>query len=669
MRRAGALALGMLVAVAAAGPARAYVAPGARIVSASLDRLEQGDDSTTAAAVSGDGRYVALRTQSRNLFPDDQTDPPGKYYEGGVFRRDVDSGRLELVARGDLRREGGGELLARGATAPSISGDGRWVAFSTGERLVAADTNSNIDVYVRDMSRPIGDPLAFELISAHDGASTPARYAPDDGSQPFKPEPVNPGADVATGVALSADGNRVVFRTVEVKSDLPDRVTVDTPPYQVFVRDRATRTTQLVTRVTGRFPPAPAGGATGGAAISADGSTVTWPGRNAGAQTRFLPGESPDDNVDYYLWRRVADGPSAETRRITGASDPDDSCGYYRPDEQAQGPCYGPLTDNEQSLVGIVGTLPALSGDGRRVAFVTGASPRPRVPGINLDLFLTDMSPGVTRKAGTVELTREGTNDRTASAPVLSVALSGDGRWAAVVSERTRFLLPALRVTTAMRTVPGTQELYLVDLQERTLERAARGYDGGDAGDSVAPQVTLTSDGRRASFVSAADNLFFGDANQRSDAFVIDRLDRPPPDAEPPEPPVEALEAATPAASPPGRLRVFVRRGASGIVRLDVRAPVRGRLTAQVLGRLPDRDGRPRGAARRLAAVTRRVKRPGRVLVDLRLGRRFRSVLRRERKLLARATVILTPKSGRPLAREVGVKFEYRRPSRRTRRG
>ena len=40
----------------------------------------------------------------------------------------------------------------RGARNPSISADGRFVAFSTGQQLVPADVNGNIDVYVRDLS-------------------------------------------------------------------------------------------------------------------------------------------------------------------------------------------------------------------------------------------------------------------------------------------------------------------------------------------------------------------------------------------------------------------------------------------------------------------------------------------------------------------------------------
>ena len=79
-----------------------------------------------------------------------------------------------------------------------------------------ADTNDNVDVYVRDMAIPIGGPGAFDLVSARDGGDAPASY----GSPAFPFPGSNPGADVSRGVAISADGRKVAFRT-DVPSDLP----------------------------------------------------------------------------------------------------------------------------------------------------------------------------------------------------------------------------------------------------------------------------------------------------------------------------------------------------------------------------------------------------------------------------------------------------------------
>ena len=225
--------------------ADAWVAPGAAIVSASLELREQGDEASGNAAISADGRYVVFETRARNLFPPTFADPPGAHWQGGVMRRDLATGALDLVAPGDLIGDVAGEVQVRGARNGSVSADGRFVAFSTAQKLLPEDVNGNIDVYVRDMATG-----AYELISARDGTTQPAGYATRDPDTPGR----NPGADVSPGVAISADGDRVLFRTVDIGSDLPDRLTTETPPYQLFVRVRSTRRTLLMTRDQQRRP-------------------------------------------------------------------------------------------------------------------------------------------------------------------------------------------------------------------------------------------------------------------------------------------------------------------------------------------------------------------------------------------------------------------------------
>ena len=52
-----------------------------------------------------------------------------------------------------------------------------------------------------------------------------------------------------------------------------------------------------------------------GAAISADGTTVTWMGVNVGLQARVLPGEAPLPEYTEPLWRRIADPATADRAR------------------------------------------------------------------------------------------------------------------------------------------------------------------------------------------------------------------------------------------------------------------------------------------------------------------------------------------------------------------
>ncbi|MGC1852888.1 MAG: hypothetical protein WA687_10675 [Solirubrobacterales bacterium] len=645
---------------------------GAQLISADYARLEQGDDSTVFAAISADGRYVAFQTLARNFFADDDPDPPGQYRAGGVFRFDLQTRALQKVANGDLFAEEGehesNEFLRLGASNPSISADGRYVAFATAEPLVAADTNDNMDVYVRDMAIPIGGLGAFDLVSALDGGDLPASYG-----SPADPFPGSePGAEVSRGVAISADGGKVAFRT-EGPSDLPSGGSTDVPAGQVFLRDRVANTTKLVTAKqdpgTGSMTEEPAGGALG-AALSADGTTVAWTGANAAVQTRFLGGENPASTFLYYLWRRVADGPGAPTRRITGLADPDDpGCpteAVTNFDQTSTGPCYGPLTDQESNRAGIVSQLPALSGDGYTVAFLTGAGPRPLAfTGSGLDLFVTNMRPGLTRKASTIELTRDTVgSDPATSPPIDSIAMSEEGRYLVLTTVRTKFALPALQLLGEPRPVPGARELYVVDLQDRTLERVVRSHAGGDIDADVQNGVTLSADGARVAFTAFAGNVFFGDANQRTDAFVVTQR---------PDPMGGSLSAGLTGA---GASTVEVDRGGpligirarsrtGGVVVLTISVPTAGGVKAVAKAQAGD----PR-KLRTLATASGRAKGTGRIKIRLVLRpvRRYRRELRERGEIRGRAFVsFVASRGGRRAAASRRIVFRQTVPVKRTR--
>jgi hypothetical protein len=624
---AAALALAALVAP---GTASAYYAnaadaiAGAQLVSADYQRLEQGDDASRFAAVSADGRYVAIQTRSRNLFADGDPDPVGEYRNGGVFRFDLQTRALVKVADGDLFRESDNAFLRRGAANPSISADGRFVAFSSGQRLVAADTNDNLDVYVRDMSLAEGAPGAFRLVSARDGGEAAATYAPP----PF-PAASAPGAEVSPGVAISADGNRVAFRA-EATSDLPARPATDTPAGAILVRDLAAQTTTLVSaaRAGQLMGTGPVGGGLG-AALSADGSTVAWTGRNAAEQTRFLAGENTDPSFNYYLWRRAPFGPDQQTRRITGLSDPDDpACQALEAqnpgmttvfDPNATGPCLGPLTDQEGNRSDISSQLPALSADGYTVAFLSGAGPRPVVQsGPGLDLYVTDMRPGLSRKQGTLELTRDSPNgDLATSSPLGSVAISPEGRYLALATSRTKFSLPALSLVGDARAVPGPQELYVVDLQARTLERATHSVSAGDVDGGVQDGVTISAGGARVGFSSFAGNLFFGDSNQRADAFVASRVAEPVPAPPPGEGPADFSTVTVNRGGP--RVTVRAKAKPSGVVVLTISVPAAGKIVATATANV----GRP-ARSRTIAARTTSARGKGSFRVVMRAADRYR---------------------------------------------
>jgi Tol biopolymer transport system component len=100
----------------------------------------EGDDSATAPAISADGRYVAFESQASNLVPGDND------YTTDVFVHDRQTQQTQLVS---VNSDG-----VRGETSsgqPSLSADGRYVAFqSDAENLVADDTNYRMDIFVHD---------------------------------------------------------------------------------------------------------------------------------------------------------------------------------------------------------------------------------------------------------------------------------------------------------------------------------------------------------------------------------------------------------------------------------------------------------------------------------------------------------------------------------------
>ncbi|HEY2587256.1 MAG TPA: hypothetical protein VGI81_16035 [Tepidisphaeraceae bacterium] len=664
---------------------------------------EQADAGTTDAAISANGRYVVFQTRATNFFENDgvaggDPEPPGMCREGGIFRYDRDTGELALVADGaEVGVNSKGEcdpsdLIFEGAENPSISADGRYVAFDTVQQLVPNDTNENFDVYVRDMDVPLTadrkDSGAYTLVSAKSGGEEPASYTLHEASHAGQ----NPGAEIWPNTAISADGRYVAFRTTEASSDLPDDAGVETPPEQLFVRDLTTRTTTLVSRQKqGELEEGkPAGGAIGPATISADGSTVAWVATNAPAQTRFLSGESLNTSEPHYLWQRWQE-PGSATRRITGIADPDDpACppnGEITLDETATGPCYGPLSEPESTLGSIALTAPGLSGDGYTVAFLAGSALRPNVTkSSGLDVFITSMRPGVSRKAGTRELTLGVKSGNPGSTPSIeSLALSPDGSTIAFTSLRDSFVLPEPQPIGSLRALPNASDLYVIHLASNTLERAVLNYEGGDPNRSVLVNPTLSQDGSTVAFVSSATDLIFGDANSAADAFTT------------------TLQAAGGTAPPPAEvnigsggfsltalsapeLGVSVKRAKDGGVVLLVETPGPGKLTARARGSIPKATAAKSSRAHKssahaakaknkvkpappvlLASATATARSEGTTTLTLHISSKYLKDLKRAGKLKANITIAFTPPApAEALSDEASATFVTASPAKKS---
>jgi Tol biopolymer transport system component len=100
---------------------------------------------SAAAAISPDGRYVSFSSEATNLVAGDRNDL------ADVFVRDLAGGGLRLVS---VARGGGAQNAARSggaALASDISRDGRFVVFeSDATNLAGRDRNRHTDVFVRD---------------------------------------------------------------------------------------------------------------------------------------------------------------------------------------------------------------------------------------------------------------------------------------------------------------------------------------------------------------------------------------------------------------------------------------------------------------------------------------------------------------------------------------
>ena len=98
----------------------------------------QRNSSSGSPSISADGRFVAFTTNAFNLVPGDTNS------SRDIFVRDTLTNTTTNVSVDSAGNPGGGRI-------PSISADGRFVAFySTSSNLVPGDTNNTDDIFVVD---------------------------------------------------------------------------------------------------------------------------------------------------------------------------------------------------------------------------------------------------------------------------------------------------------------------------------------------------------------------------------------------------------------------------------------------------------------------------------------------------------------------------------------
>ncbi|HTK76199.1 MAG TPA: hypothetical protein VL371_13130, partial [Gemmataceae bacterium] len=142
---------------------------------ASGDVGTAGVSPTGGVGISADGRYVVFVSAASNLVANDNNNAPD------VFVRDTQSGTTALVtvdaAGGSATVPGG----SAGSYDPVISDDGRYVAFvSTASNLSGADSGDGgaPDVFLRDLQVQPGAANAITLLTAAVSGGTGTAAAP-----------------------------------------------------------------------------------------------------------------------------------------------------------------------------------------------------------------------------------------------------------------------------------------------------------------------------------------------------------------------------------------------------------------------------------------------------------------------------------------------------------
>ena len=173
-------------------------------------------------AISADGRRVAYQAQRRGG-------------QSAVYVTDLRSGRSTLASRGARSAPGADD----GVYDPAISGDGRFVAFTTAaSNLGGGDLRGRTQVFVRDLKA-----RTTTLVSRASGRRGAV------------------AGDYSADAAVSRDGRYVAFSSAARNLGAANRGS------RVFVRDLRTRRTRAVSGADG-FALEPS--------ISADGRTVAY---------------------------------------------------------------------------------------------------------------------------------------------------------------------------------------------------------------------------------------------------------------------------------------------------------------------------------------------------------------------------------------------------------
>lgn len=332
------------------------------LVSRSLASPSQaGDLRSRSPVMSTDGSTIVFFSLARDLVPGQVT----TFGFGHLFVYDRASGALSLVDHAAGSPATTTDASPAGLGEFTLSGDGRWIAFSSfGTDLIAGQTEGSggADVFLRDR-------LTGQTTLVSHAASLPAQT----------------GNGSSTNPVISGDGRYVAFQSSATDLVAPGGTG------GLFLYDRVAGTT---------VKASPSGYAIN---LSGDGRWLLF----ASDATNLVPGQvDTNGSADLFLWDRVAGSTvlvsraaSSPTTTVTGGAGP------------------GPF-DRGRSLLSVDGRWVVFSSRGTNL--VTGFTDTNSVD----DIFLYDRVAGTVSL-----VSRSAYYAATGSARSAEPAISADGRW------------------------------------------------------------------------------------------------------------------------------------------------------------------------------------------------------------------------------------------------
>jgi Tol biopolymer transport system component len=395
-------------------------------------------------------------------------------------------------------------------SAPALSRDGQVTAFdSTATNLVPNDMGQFADVFVHDSSTGVTERVSVSTGGRQGNADSQrpsvdrhGRFVAFDSSagnlvshdtnqllDVFVRDRARGKTLLVSGGMNGASGNGSSFgasisasgRFVAFVSDASNLVQGDTNNVRdVFVRDLVAGTTQLVSVASdgtlensSAAPPS----------INADGTKVAF----ASFATNLVPNDT-NDQFDVF----VRDLAAGTTVRASVATDG---------------------TEGDQASF-----TPAISGDGRSVAFASDASNLvPNDTNDRRDVFLHDL---VANRTLRVSLTASGAQANGQSVGpgvrgglVFGPAINFDGTRIAFDSVATNLVAGDTNTCEPFFPDPGQcPDVFVRDLRARTTIRVSVASDGSQGNDATTDPA-MDGSGRTVAFFSAASNLVAADTN------------------------------------------------------------------------------------------------------------------------------------------------------------